>query len=208
MGILHPNEEDERQERHFILWKSLQFPGHEACRMFYRASQWHMEGIAVFLYDSQACQLTYSIRCNSNWQTHSARVRGWVGARRINLALNVDAGQRWWLNQVEVPGVAGCVDLDLNFSPSTNTVAIRRLKLAVNEKREIQAAWLRFPSFSLEVLPQSYRRLRHDLYLYQSGGGRFSAKLEVDESGLVLEYPEIWKSETVRESSKGPTQVR
>ena len=33
------------------------------------------------------------------------------------------------------------------------------INLEVGEKAELTAAWLRFPSFKLEPLPQSYERL-------------------------------------------------
>ena len=53
----------------------------------------------------------------------------------------------WWQNEVEQPQVAGCIDIDLNFSPSTNLLPIRRCNLAVGEAVAVNAAWLRFPGF-------------------------------------------------------------
>lgn len=101
----------------------------------------------------------------------------------------------WWLNEAEQPEVAGCTDIDLNFSPSTNLLPIRRLGLEVGEAAEVQAAWLRFPSFQLEPLPQQYRRLDENTYRYESAGGQFVAELKVSPSGLVIDYPGIWQAE-------------
>ena len=81
------------------------------------------------------------------------------------------------------------VDIDLNFSPSTNLLPIRRLGLAVGAEAPVTAAWLRFPSFALEPLAQTYRRLSIGAYRYESGGGAFTADLEVDDAGLVTRYP-------------------
>ena len=41
--------------------------------------------------------------------------------------------------------VDGCRDIDLNFSPSTNVLPIRRLSLDVGDQAAVRAAWLRFP---------------------------------------------------------------
>ena len=72
------------------------------------------------------------------------------------------------------PAVAGCVDLDLNFSPSTNLLPIRRLNLSVGQEAAVRAAWLRFPSFILEPLEQLYRRVDATTYRYESAGAGLS----------------------------------
>jgi hypothetical protein len=109
--------------------------------------------------------------------------------------MTVDTDGRWWLNDRACPAVSGCIDVDLNFSPSTNLLPIRRLNLAIGEEATVRAAWLRFPSFTLEPLEQTYRRLGERTYRYSSAGGRFVAELEVDDRGLPLRYGDIWRVE-------------
>ena len=104
----------------------------------------------------------------------------------------VDPSGRWSLDGVERPDLDGCVDVDLGFSPSTNTLPIRRLGLGVGESAPVSAAWLRFPGFALERFDQVYTRLDESHYRYESGGGRFMRDLAVDEDGLVVEYPDFW----------------
>jgi uncharacterized protein len=133
--------------------------------------------------------------CNSTWQTVFGRVSGWVGNETVEIEVSVDSAHRWLLNGVETPAVAGCIDLDLNFSPSTNLLPIRRLNLNIGEDAPVKAAWLRFPSFSLEPLEQVYRRLDVATYRYESAGGSFFAELEVSEAGLVTHYPSLWQVE-------------
>jgi hypothetical protein len=91
--------------------------------------------------------------------------------------------------------VAGCIDLDLNFSPSTNLLPIRRLDLAIGQEAEVQAAWLRFPSFTLERLEQLYRRIDVATYRYESAGGKFVTELQVNAAGFVTHYPNAWQVE-------------
>jgi hypothetical protein len=113
----------------------------------------------------------------------------------IGVQIVIDSARRWWLNGKECAAVAGCSDLDLNFSPSTNLLPIRRLNLAVGQEASVRAAWLRFPSFKLEPLEQIYRRTGPSVYRYESAGGKFVTDLEVDEAGFVTDYPNVWRVE-------------
>jgi hypothetical protein len=182
-----------------ILWRGIVLPGHEFCQIYSQTLSWHLDGTAVFTHEHQACRLNYKILCDETWHTRNVKVEGWLGKTRIDVQLRVDHGLHWWLNEIEVPDVMGCIDIDLNFSPSTNLIPIRRMNLAIGEAAEITAAWLRFPSFSLVPLPQRYHRSEDTVYRYESGGGKFVADLRVNRTGFVIDYPGIWQAETASE---------
>ena len=178
-----------------ILWRGLFLVGYESCRLLSAGEEWQLEGTAVFSHEQRPCRLNYHIVCDGAWRTHSTQVEGWLGDESIDLQIKTDLDGHWWMNDVEQPQVAGCIDIDLNFSPSTNLLPVRRLGLAVGEAGEVNAAWLRFPSFKLERLSQQYRRLDENLYRYESAGGQFVAELKVNSSGFVIEYPNLWQAE-------------
>ena len=113
----------------------------------------------------------------------------------LSVELSVDPAGVWNLNGLKVSEVDGCLDVDLNFSPSTNLLPIRRLGLNVGQESAVRAAWLRFPAFKLEPLDQTYRRIDQRRYRYESAGGRFVGELDVDEAGLVIRYHDIWQAE-------------
>jgi uncharacterized protein len=178
-----------------ILWRRLDCPGHEAARLFFQDDCWNLQGTAVFSHQRFPCRLDYHIVCDLRWHTRSASVVGWVGDRLIEIELTVSSDQRWRLNEGDPPEVAGCIDLDLNFSPATNLLPIRRLDLAIGQEGEVRAAWLRFPSFTLEPLSQLYRRIDETTYRYESHGGDFLTELTVNEAGFVTRYPNLWEIE-------------
>jgi uncharacterized protein len=184
-----------------ILWRGDFLPGHEACRLFSSGSQRHLEGTAVFSHEGLPCRLDYHILCDAEWRTLSADVEGWVGNTNIEIHLQVTPEGHWLLNGVDQPALAGCIDVDLNFSPSTNLLPIHRLNLAIGKTAQIKAAWLRFPSFRLEPLEQTYTRLSELVYRYESSNGKFMADLKVNAAGFVIDYPNIWKSEAVYENA-------
>ncbi len=186
---------DENRTSKTILWRRLDIPGHEHARVAPQGAFWRLSGTAVFLYEQQPCRLDYFVACDPHWHTLSGKVSGWLGGEPVEIEYSANAQRRWRLQGAEVPEVEGCLDADLNFSPSTNLLPIRRLNLAVGQEARVRAAWLRFPGFRFEPLEQVYRRVGPTSYRYESGGGRFVADLEVDEAGFVHRYADLWQAE-------------
>jgi uncharacterized protein len=179
-----------------ILWRRLDQPGHEAARLLRTDAGYQLAGSAVFAHDARPCRLDYVVACDVGWRTVACHVTGWVGAEPVEIAITVDPAGRWWMNGRESPAVAGCIDVDLNFSPSTNLLPIRRLALPAGAAADVRAAWLRFPSFALEPFDQTYQRLGATRYRYASASG-FTAELEVNAAGLVTRYADIWHADAV-----------
>jgi uncharacterized protein len=177
-----------------ILWRRLDIPGHEIGRLNQRNKAWKLSGTALFLYEHAPCKLDYTINCDSDWRTQNAKIIGEIGNKKVKCEVSVE-NQKWFLDGVEYPAVAGCIDIDLSFSPSTNFLPIRRLSLAVGQEAEVNAAWLPFPSLTFELLPQTYRREDQHTYKYESHGGAFARLLEINEAGFVTNYPGIWVAE-------------
>ena len=106
----------------------------------------------------------------------------------------VSENGHWYQNGAEVEGLSKAIDIDLGWSPSTNTLPIRRLGLSVGASSgQLTAAWVRFPELRLEPLEQEYHRLQDRVYRYSSRRGTFQAKLLVDEHGMAEDYQGFWK---------------
>ena len=177
------------------MWRRLDHVGHEAARLVHHAPFWQLSGTAVFLLD-RPCRLEYQIVCDAAWRTLHGRVTGWHGDDPVKAELYTDTARRWTLNGHSAPAVSGCVDLDLSFTPATNTIPIRRLALNQGERAEVRSAWLSFPGLTLEPLVQSYSRTAGLVYHYESPADGFVADIEVDPAGLVVRYPTLWERET------------
>jgi len=178
-----------------ILWRRLDLPGHETARLEPAGDGWTLAGTAVFTHAEGLCRLHYEVACDGAWRTTHARVAGFVGDRAIEVVIDVDEDARWTLNGEPCPQVEGCVDVDLNFSPSTNLLPIRRLRLEVGQEAAVRAAWLRFPGFALEPLEQRYLRTAQDVYRYESAGGAFVRDLTVTADGFVTRYPGFFEGD-------------
>jgi hypothetical protein len=179
-----------------IFWRRLDSPGHDAARLLFQAPYWRLEGAAVFVEDGRVCRLDYEVACDQAWRTVGGKVSGRAGGDAVDVKFTADPARRWRLNGVGCKAVEGCLDVDLEFTPATNLLPIRRLRLPVGKAAAVKSAWLRFPSFSLEVLEQAYSRVTPGVYRYEAFSGTFVKNLSVDEAGFVTRYPGLWEMET------------
>ena len=152
-----------------------------------------LSGTILTVEEAQPLRVEYTVQCDRDWATRSARIAVTHGATTNELALVVDDQKRWWREGKEIADVAGCIDIDISVSPSTNTLPIRRLSLARGGESDVVAAWIHFPDLAIEPLPQRYVRSGQNHYRYASDGGAFTADIEVDSLGLVVRYPPSWE---------------
>ncbi len=180
---------------HAIVWRRIDKPGHEYCRLQELETGARLTGVAILTNDSTPHCVEYEIHCDPTWRTLRCRLAENSTSVRTDWEIRRE-GNLWMMNGVEVPAVAGCEDIDLGFSPATNLLPIRRLGLKTGESAAVNAAWVKFPEFTLELLAQTYTRVTDDTYRYESADGKFRRQLKVDENGFVLDYPEIWRAES------------
>lgn len=178
------------------LWKWVKSPGLERFELLRLQQGWIIRGTVVRLAESGPAEASYTVSCDDSWRTRAASISCRDAAGERTLKVNVQSGV-WYANGTAADAVASCVDIDLEWSPSTNTIPIRRLNLGVGESSgPLTAAWVRFPALTIQPLLQEYERTSARTYRYTSGGGKFLADLAVDEEGLVLSYEGIWQRET------------
>ena len=175
-----------------LVWQRLDRPGAEYFELGEHAAGPHLRGSVVLVDDGAPLLVSYVVRCATDWTTREARVTLTRGGIEARVELRADGG-RWWRDGTELQEVRGCVDIDLAFTPSTNTLPVRRLALAVGEARDVAAAWVRLPDLSVHRLVQRYTRLAERRYRYESAGGTFVAEVETDDLGLVTRYPPAWE---------------
>jgi hypothetical protein len=187
--------------KHTALWRRLDLAGLESARLEQTPNGWELSGAASFQYRDAPCLLDYNVRCDASWNSRSVSVYGVVGNEVVHHELRVSPTGRWVHNDVEVPELDGCTDVDLNFTPSTNTLPIRRLSLPIGGSAEIRAAWLRFPDFALRPLVQTYTRKTADRYGYRAG--TFESEISFDSAGFVRDYPPAWRAIAATPRSKG-----
>lgn len=182
-----------------MLWRRLDAPGHDACRLERTPDGWQLRGAAVFRHEGTPTYLHYRVDCDLAWQTRTGEVEGWVGGRPVAVRVERRADGVWWLNGSAVPGLPDCVDLDFGFTPATNLLQLRRVALTPGQDADVPVAWLDVPGAVLRRLEQRYqlRAATADgaTYAYEAPRFGYRAELQVDAVGFALEYPGLWTAE-------------
>lgn len=177
-----------------ILWRRLDRPGHEAACLSFQGQVWQLLGTVVTTAAGRPCRLDYAVVCDTDWRTRWARVSGWYGFQPLSCRIARDPAGIWRVNGQPRPELAGCDDVDLDFSPITSLLPIRRLRLPVGEEARVRAAWLRIPSLSVDPLDQVYQRIEDRRWFHALADGMFNAILDVDDMGLVQRYGQQWEA--------------
>ena len=175
-----------------ILWRRLDTPGHDACRLEEKDAGWRLEGTAVFHEAGAPALLSYWLACDRAWRTRRGRVHGWLGEQSVDLTIERTAAGVWTLNDVVVSGLERYVDLDFGFTPATNLPQLRRLALTEGQSAEAPVAWLDVSSGTLSVLPQRYERRSEAMYWYEAPSVGYADLLEVGPTGFIHSYPGLW----------------
>jgi hypothetical protein len=187
-----------------VLWRHLDGPGLQLARISAIPDGHAIDGRALTVFGGEPAEVHFAIMCARDWTTRFAMAGVVQGTSSRTIQLRRDENGRWWETrgaharndpggQTHLPALDGVDDVDLAISPVTNTLPIRRLNLAIGDARDSDAVWVGFPELVVERLPQRYAREAANVYRYESSGGAFSARLEVDDHGAIVRYGELWE---------------
>lgn len=140
-------------------------------------------------------QLDYELNWDEHWRLREARFSVEGGRDVRHLHLLTDGEGHWRTGEGETLGeLDGCLDIDIWPTPFTNTFPIRRLKLADCQRVELAVVYLEAPALKPVRMRQGYTRVDARHYRYENlEGTNFQALLTVDDDGLVLDYPTLFR---------------
>lgn len=148
-------------------------------------------GLVVGRFDGLPLRLRYTLDIADDWTVGSLRADLERGA---GLDLDSDRRGNWHgTDGMRLETLEGCLDVDIQATPFTNTLPIRRLGLEVGGSREISVVYIPVPSLVPRRAQQKYTRLGPDKYLFEGLETGFRAVLQVDDQGLVLGYTGLFR---------------
>jgi hypothetical protein len=197
-----------------VMWRLPAEPGSEIVEASgIPGDGWRFRGHVHLIEEDRPLRVDYLVLCDEDWSTRYVDVTLASGpgeTRFVQFLVDPDLGwqRREAANREEAPdvefepltGLDAAVDIDLEFSPLTNTLPIRRLAPRAGTTIEPIAAWVRFPALTVEPLPQRYTALGARRYRYESVTG-YVAEIEVDDLGLVVHYGDVWERVAAADAS-------
>ena len=150
-----------------------------------------ISGVVIAQDEETEFGLSYRLRLDALWRTKDVVLRTTAGHV---LHLESDGQGHWQENGKVRPDLQGCIDVDIQATPLTNTLPIRRLGLENGQGMDIRLCYITVPDLTVSPASQRYTALdAGSLYRFESLESGFTADLPVDEDGFVLDYPGLFK---------------
>ena len=180
-----------------VRWQDWESQGLEHCVCLETYDGLSLEGVVagtrLGLYGGR-----YYVRTDAVFRTREVHVEYLNGP---SLHVEADEDGNWYdrIGNRALNNLQGCFDVDIGITPATNTLPIKRLRLRDGDSRDITVAYVPLPDqvdgdFLPERAEQRYTCLvSGQRYKYEGLFRAFTAELEIDEFGLVLDYPETFR---------------
>ena len=154
---------------------------------------WIVSSTVIISLDKRTSyKITYNMELSSSWIVKKCQMEIEKNGSKTSLIVEHDKEKDWYINNNRQELFKSCTDLDLGFTPFTNTIPIHRLSLKIKESSTINALWVQFPSFEIKPFTQKYTRIGEKKYLYETLTG-FKAELKTNEFNFVEDYSPYWK---------------
>lgn len=179
-----------------VVWTALQWPSVEHVVLADAdspdefAGGWMADGALVGVIDGHPVRLTYRLDVAGDGTVRNVDITDTAGGASLTLLGDGSGGWRDGAGAV-VHALDGCIDVDISVTPLTNTLPIRRLRLAPGESAEIAVGYIAVPEFTVRSVIQRYTRRDEATYRYESGS--FAADVTVDHDGVVTDYAALWR---------------
>lgn len=143
--------------------------------------------------DDEVFAARYHILCDRSWRVRKVAI-GQIGSGGA-VELESDGAGNWVDGSANpLLQLAGAIDIDISVTPFTNTLPIRRLRLQAGQSADILAVYVQLPGLSVATDRQRYTCIEPKrLYRYESLDSDFTRDIEIDDHGLVVTYPGLFR---------------
>jgi hypothetical protein len=151
------------------------------------------ESMIVATVEQDAFAVRYRVECDSGWKVRSVEIHKTGHERALRLSGD---GAGNWCDEAgkSLPKLDGAIDIDISITPFTNTLPIRRLDFAAGKSHEIVTVYIQLPALTVVTDRQRYTCLQPGkLFKYESLDSDFTRDVEVDDRGLVINYPGLFR---------------
>jgi hypothetical protein len=169
-------------EGHVVQWRTWDGTHHSSVSI-----RWENEGFTVSGSSTRE-NVEYVMRLSPAWQ-----VRQFLLFRDLedpDLWLATDGGGRWGeMNGAHRTELDGCYDVQLDITPFTATLPIRRLPLLDGHSAEFPVVQVNTDTLEVVAVTRRYTRVDAHHWRLEHADSNRIVELEVDQHGVVLDHP-------------------
>ena len=178
------------------MWAPQRDAGIEHLALRQTDTEVKVDSLVIGIAHNSPFRFQYEIKIDQNWSVKECSFHLDGGEREIRLT--ADNNHCWTdASGTHIAELDGCVDIDISVTPFTNTLPIRRVFLEPGQSVDIAVVYIAVPELTVSSFPQRYTCLAKNpeggAYRYESLASGYTADLNVDAQGLVIDYPGNWK---------------
>lgn len=169
---------------HEIRWRTWDGRHDEVTTVSWENEGWTVSGLVA------EERVQYVVRLGAMWTVSQFLL--FRDLDEPDLWLGTDGAGHWGeVNGAHRPELDGCVDLDLACTPFTLATTIRRLDLEPGESEVVAVVAIDPETLEARRVERRYTRLGEHRWRHETE--HFATDLDVDEFGVVLDYPDVWR---------------
>lgn len=172
-------------------WRRVDTPGIELMTLSRSPSGLTVRSTLIHA-GEESYGLRYRWELDPSWRTRTLHVER-TDVVEKSLVIERTGDTNWRVDGETRPDLAGCHEVDVSATPFCNGLAIRRMKEA---NGELLALFVDAPALTCQPSRQRYEHLGPRLWRYVDKGvsDGFTARLDLDEQGLVATYEHLFKA--------------
>jgi uncharacterized protein len=184
-----------------ILWTGIEYHSVENCILTITDKGAKVTSSIVGKYANELYKIEYRIRINQFWETTSFEMESQLHNTMKRVRFRRQGKGRWFVNGRLDKKLNGCIDIDISLTPFTNALPINRLKPAENQVEQIMVLYVDVLGEKIMPVQQKYTRLSDADFKFENVPNDFESVISVDELGLVVEYPGLFKRTYMADSN-------
>jgi uncharacterized protein len=180
------------QAGNIIIWKGIRPNTTEYCSIKQEPNGIVVRGQITGLLEDRPINIYYAINLDKDYQINAVHLQCPFNNSFDVSLLHKD--EKWYdLQGNHLSQYDDCDDVDISITPFTNTIPIRRLHLTLGESRKIPVIYIDPLENTLTRTLQRYTYMENSRYRYENLTSGFVSEVITDSTGIVVEYPGIWK---------------
>jgi len=179
-----------------LMWQSIDEPGFEHVRLDRSHPGWDTyDSMLVRAHGEGVVRGGYTLVVDKQFRTLEIRIMVEQQLGSMAALHLLATGDGTWTDADErhIPELDGCIDVDIQWSPLTNTLPIRRLRMQPGDEAVIAVAYIQLPALTGRKVAQHYTKVDQRTARYASDTRDFVRDLSLDGDGFVIDYPDLFQ---------------
>jgi hypothetical protein len=185
-----------------VIWQGLEYNSLENCIISSSENGYEINATVVGHYDRFIYLVQYTIKTNKNWETLFLDITIQHSNQRKRITLDCDGKGHWYCAGEIITEYNGCIDPDISITPFTNTLPVKRYKLAQHEGN-IKVLYIDVFELAVRVAHQRYAHRSGLVYHFETVPKDFEAEIAFNDWGIVMEYPALFRCLDITASHYG-----